>query len=166
MSKNIHSSDTIAEDIIRTFVQLGCGEVHLKTLLEKANGELDEGMIDVDDPEAVNAKLKEIDEITEEIESVAQARRAAMLTLFDMYASGDEAEDKKRKSYWCQVKHLGIASYTIYEAYQASDNDPDLYSLSLEVNRQFIRALSHFLGTEITECAACFGDILKGENNG
>lgn len=163
MSKNIHSSDSMGEDIIRTFVQLGCGEAHLKTLLEKANGELDEGIVDIDDPEAVNAKLREIDEITEEIEEVAQLRRRTMLTLFSMYASGDEKEDEKRKSYWCQVKHLGIASYTIFEAYQASDNDPDLYALSLEVNKQFIRALTHFLGKEITTCAACFGDMMKGE---
>lgn len=154
------TADGIAEDMIRSIVQTGCAEVHAKTLYEKALGELEEGIIDVDDPEVVGQQVAKLDELTEEINALAELRRKTMVYLYEMY-DGD-------KTYWCQIKHLGIASYTLFEAYQASNDDKELLDLAMEANKAFIRALSHFLGVEITECAACFADMVKskGETNG
>lgn len=146
-------SDGAAEDMIRAFVQVGCAEVHMKTLLEKYNAELEEGIIDIYDKEVVDKQLEKIEETTKEVNDLAEVRRGIMLRLFDMY-SGD-------KDYWCVVKHLGIGAYTLFEAYQASDDDSELLNLALEANKRFIKALTHFLGVEVTECAACFADILK-----
>lgn len=155
MAENKHSSDGIAEDIIRAFVQVGCAELHAKTLLEKANAELENGLIDIYDTAKVQKQTEKITYITEEIDNLSLVRRSLMLRLFEMY-DGD-------KSWWCMVKHLGIGAYTLFEAYQASDNDSELLDMALTANRRFISAMTQFLGLEITECAACFADALKGQ---
>lgn len=155
MAENKHSSDGISEDIIRAFVQVGCAELHAKTLLEKANAELENGLIDIYDTAKVQKQTEKITYITEEIDNLSSLRRSLMLRLFEMY-DGD-------KSWWCMVKHLGIGAYTLFEAYQASDNDSELLDMALAANRRFISALTQFLGLEITECAACFADALKGK---
>lgn len=153
--RNENSSDGIAEDLIRSIVQTGCAEAHAKTLYEKATAELENGIIDPDDTESVTAQVEKINDLTEEINDLARLRRSAMLSLYEMY-KGD-------KTYWCMIKHLGIASYTLFEAYQASDDDRDLLDLAMEANKAFIVALSHFLGVEITSCASCFGDMLRAK---
>lgn len=153
--ENKHSSDGIAEDMIRSFVQTGCAEIHAKTLLEKYQAQLENGLIDVTNPDIVQAQLEKIDDTVQEIASLAQLRRGIMLRLFEMY-DGD-------KDYWCEVKHLGIGAYTLFEAYQASDDDPTLLNLATEANKRFIKALTRFLGIPITECASCFSDILKAQ---
>lgn len=150
--RNIQS-DGVAEDLIRAFVQVGCAEVHAKTLLEKYNAELENGLIDIE--KDLDSHTEKLNDIIEELTSLAELRRALMKRLFDMY-DGD-------KDYWCLVKHLGIGAYTLFEAYQASDDDVELYTLALDANKRFIKALTHFLRQEITECAACFADALKGE---
>lgn len=152
MGKNIQS-DGVAEDLIRAFVQVGCAEVHAKTLLEKATAQLENGIIDLSDSDAIEAQTTKMNELTEEINSLAETRRGIMLHLFNMY-HGD-------KDYWCMVKHLGIGAYTLFEAYQASDDDPALLSLAMDANKRFIKAMTRFLGTEVTECASCFADFLK-----
>ena len=156
--ENKHSSDGIAEDMIRSFVQVGCAELHAKTLLEKFSAELENGIVDVNDEKVVKAQLEKIDDITEEIDSLAGLRRSIMLRLFEMY-DGD-------KNYWCLIKHLGTASMTMFEAYQASDDDTELLNLALEANKRFIKALSRFLGVEPTQCSACFADAVKGIKHG
>lgn len=154
--KNVHSSDAIGEDMIRSFVQMGCAEIHAKTLVEKANAELENGLIDVENPEALQAHLEKIDRLLKQMEKYATIRRGLMVKLYEMFdKKGDE-------TFWCQIKHLGIGSMCLFEAYQASDNDPDLYGLWIASQKVFIEALCEFLGTEITDCAACFGDMLKG----
>lgn len=155
MERNIQS-DGIAEDLIRSIVQTACAEVHAKTLLEKFEAQLSNGIIDVQNEEAVRRQLDLIEDTQYEINSLAELRRSIMLKLFDMY-HGD-------KNYWCMIKHLGVAAYTAFEAYQASDDDADLLNLALEANKRFTKALTHFLGVEITECAACFADALRKEN--
>lgn len=144
------AADGAAEDMIRSFVQIGCAEVHAKTLYEKALGEL-EGI--ENDHNKANELLAQMDDIAEEIDRLASLRRKIMLRLYEMY-QGD-------KNLWCQVKHLGIGAYTLFEAYQASDRDQELLDLAMEANKAFLRALSGFLGIEITECASCFSDMLK-----
>lgn len=154
MSNNIHA-DGQAEDMIRSITQIGCAELHAKTLYEKYVGELEEGIIDVDDKSVVEAQLKKIDWTISEINSLASTRRKIMLKLYEMY-KGD-------KSVWCMIKHLSTASYALFEAYQASDDDRSLLDMALEANKSFLRSLSIFLGVEITECAACFADSLRAK---
>lgn len=152
--ERIVASDGASEDLIRSFVQIGCAELHAKTILEKAEAEMEEGIVDLEDPDAVDRQMKKISDIEEEMNMFAQLRRKIMLRLFDQY-DGD-------KDYWCLVKHVGTGAYTLFEAYEAS-GDPTLYDLALEANKAFIRTLTHFLGVEITDCAACFSDILKAK---
>lgn len=151
--KNIHSSDGMAEDLIRSIVQIGCAEVHAKTLYEKTVAELENGLIDIGNDDVVQSQLKKIESIKEEISSYASIRRKTMLYLFGMF-DGD-------KNYWCEIKHLGIAAYTLFEAWEASDNDDDLLDIAMEAQKAFTRALCAFLGKEITDCAACFADMIK-----
>ena len=139
--------------MIRSIVQMGCAEVHAKTLYEKTVAELENGLIDVENDDVVQAQLKKIETIESEIASYASIRRKTMLRLFDMF-QGD-------KSYWCEIKHLGIAAYTLFEAWEASDNDETLLDLANEAQKAFTRALCAFLGKEITDCAACFADMIK-----
>lgn len=148
--------DGMAEDMIRSFVQFGCAELHAKTILEKAEAEMEEGIVDLEDPDAVDRQMKKISDIEEEMNMFAQLRRKIMLRLFDQY-DGD-------KDYWCLVKHVGTGAYTLFEAYEAT-GDPMLYELALDANKAFIRALTHFLGTEISDCAACFSDLLKAKGD-
>lgn len=151
--RNEHSSDGMAEDIIRSIVQMGCAEVHAKTLYEKMVAELENGLIDVENDDVVQNQLKRIEGVREEISLYASIRRKAMLYLFNMF-SGD-------KTYWCEIKHLGIAAYTLFEAWEASDNDDSLLEIAMEAQKAFTRALCAFLGKEITDCAACFADMIK-----
>ena len=163
MSRTI-VADGIAEDLIRAFVQTGCAELHMKTLVEKYNAQLENGLIDLDDNGAVLRQTDKITAITEEMNNLAELRRSLMLRLFDMF-DGD-------KDFWCLTKHLGIGSYTLFEAYQASEDDSELYTLALEANKRFIWSLSQFIGMDPVDCASCFADLLKakgkehGGNNG
>lgn len=147
-------SDGIAEDLIRSFVQVGCAEVHMKTLIEKTNSELENGIV-----EDFQSQSEKLNEMVEEANNLAELRRSIMLRLFNMY-EGD-------KDYWCVVKHLGIGAFTLFEAYEASEDDPALLELALEANKRFIKAMCRFLGTEIVDCAACFADLIsaKGEKH-
>lgn len=151
--KNVHSSDGIAEDMIRSFVQFGAAELHLKTLVEKSEAKLRDGLT-----EDMDGEVAKLLEYQKQLDEVTELRRSMMLTLFEMY-DGD-------KDAWCLVKHLGMGMITAFEAAQASDFEPKMYELWLKANSQFTKALSEFLGTEITDCAACFADMLKGDKNG
>ena len=154
---NKHSSDSIAEDLIRAFTQVGNTELHTKTLLEKRVSEIENGMIE---DEQISDQMEIINELKEDLEVQAQTRRELMLYLYRLYG------EKGNKEYWCVIKHLSYAMYTTFEAYQASNKDEELFSLYLQINKMFIKALSQFLGVTITECSACFGDILKAEMKG
>lgn len=155
MAANIDSSSGIAEDLIRAIVQTGCAEVHAKTLLEKANAELEHGIIDVNEKRTVTEHLEHMNDLTEEITLLAALRRDMMRHLHSMYPDGD-------RDYWCMIKHLGVAAYCAFEVYQASDDDPELLEMALRANKRFIKALSHFLGAEPMACASCMADFLKG----
>lgn len=146
--ENPHSSDGIAEDLIRSFVQFGSAEMHLKTLVEKTLAKIENPS--PDDPDDLMEQLVGYED---QMGEVASLRRKAMLTLFEMYNGNKDA--------WCLVKHLGIGAMQMFEAYQASDNDVELFNLWVGSNKAFTKALCVFLGVEITDCAACFADMLK-----
>lgn len=157
MPKHVSSGvDGIAEDLIRSIVQLSCSELHAKTLYEKYTAELENGIIDNTKEEVVEEQAIKIEEALDELNYIAQLRRKAMCKLYEMY--------KGNKDYWCQIKHLGSASYTLLECYLASDDDIGLLNLAMDANRAFVGALSKFLGADIGDCAACLSDFLKGSN--
>lgn len=147
--KNVHSSDGIAEDLIRSFIQFGSSELHAKTLFEKENARLNNGLVDLDEA------LPKIEMYENLVNKYADLRRKTMLIIYEMY-QGD-------KNVWCLVKHLSMAMFCAFEAYEASNEDPRLLELWIESNKAFTEAMSIFLGTEITDCSACFSDMLKGE---
>lgn len=155
MATNLMSESGIAEDIIRSYVQFGCAEVHAKSLYEKTIAELNNGLIDVEDSEAVQKHLERAEMFKEDINTYAEMRRDIMRKLLEMFPNGD-------KSMWCQAKHLGIGMMTLFEAYQASDDDAELLHFAYQANEAFTKAMSRFLGVEITSCAACFADAIKG----
>lgn len=152
--KNEHATDGIAEDLIRSFIQIASAEMHAKTLLEKRTSEMENGFIDVDNN--LIAHLNKIEEIKKDIQELSTIRREDMLYLFKLYGENGDKEQ------WCNVKHLGIAMMTAFEAWQASDDNEELLDMYIQKNTLFIKATSKFLGVEVTECASCFADILKG----
>lgn len=147
-----------AEDLIRSYIQFGCAEIHAKTLYEKTTAELENGMIDVEDAEALQSHLDKCEMLKDDINEYASIRRDIMRKLMDMFPNGD-------KSMWCQAKHLGIGMMTLFEAYQGSDDDVELLHMAYEANKAFTKAMTRFLGIEISDCASCFSDALKGIDN-
>lgn len=147
--------DGIAEDLIRSIVQLSCSELHAKTLYEKYTAELENGLIDTEVPEIEEEQIQKIENSLLDLNELAQLRRRAMLTLYNLFEGN--------KDYWCQVKHLGSAAYCLMECYLASDDDTELLQLAMDANNAFVRVISNFLGVEITDCAACLSDQLKVE---
>lgn len=155
MSKNNFSETGQAEDMIRAYVQFGCAEIHAMGLFYKANAEMENGLIDVENAEVLQSQIEKINQYQNDIDVYADLRRKVMRSLFEMF-DGD-------KDMWCQAKHLGIGAMTLFEAYEASDDDVNLLSMCIEANKAFTSAMSRFLGMEITDCSACFADMLKGE---
>ena len=158
MTRNEMADTGMAEDLLRSIVQMGCAEVHALTLYNKATAELDNGLIDVEDMEVVQRQIEKIEMFREDIETYANLRRRMTKALFDMFDN-----EKKDKNMWCQIKHLGIAMYTAFETYEASDNDPELLLIAYDTNKAFTKAVTRFLGVEISDCASCMSDSLKAE---
>ena len=153
--KNTMSSNGIAEEIIRSIVQMGASEMHLKTLYEKTMAEIDNGIIDVTDADTLQKHIAKANMYREDIITVAQLRRRLMLKLFDMFDGEQEV--------WCMIKHLGIANMQIFESWQASEDDPELLSLAMESDALLNKYISMFLGIEVTDCASCLADALKAK---
>ena len=154
--RNDMSTSGIGEDMIRAIIQFGCAELHAKTLYEKTRAELDNGIVDVNDTDTLNKTVEKLDEYRKDVDNYASLRRRSMKALFQMF-DGD-------KDLWCQIKHLGTGAMTMFEAYEASDGDGELLDIAYDANKEFVKAATRFLGMEITECAACFSDMLKGEH--
>lgn len=156
MAKNSMSEVGYAEDLIRSYIQFGCAEIHAKTLYEKALANLENGRIEnLEDSEVLQAHLDKCEEYRQDILEYSSLRRSVMRKLFEMF-DGD-------KDMWCQAKHLGIGAMTLFEAYEGSDDDLELLHLSIEANKAFVKAMTRFLGAELSDCAACLADFLKGE---
>lgn len=154
--KNKDSETGMAEDMLRSIVQLGATEVHYQTLYCKARAELENGLIEVENDEVRLSQLDKIEYYQSEINAIADLRRRMMRKLFSFFDGGN-------KTAWCLIKHLGVAMYTALEAYQASDNDLELLDIYFDINKEFNKAVTDFLGMEITDCAACVSDMLKGD---
>lgn len=151
--ENKHASNGLAEELIRSIAQVGAAEYHYKTLVEKTNAELENGLIELDTNEKLTAQIEKLNSYKDELISAAELRRKLMLKLYGMF-KGD-------KDMWCIVKHSLIAEEQIFESWQASDDDPELLDMWLEANKMSNRAITRFLGIEVTDCASCLSDFLK-----
>ena len=156
MPKNPQSSSGMAEDQIRAFVQMGCAEMHLKTLYEKTLAEMENGIVDIEDAEIRKAWTEKAESYREDLIESANLRRRMMSACFEMFEGGDP-------DVWCMVKHLGISNMCAWETWQASDDDPELLDIAIESNKLFTKHLTRFLGAEISACSACLSDYLKGK---
>ena len=154
MATNREAEVGYAEDLIRAYVQFGCAEIHAKGLYEKANAELENGLVDTTDGDVLTKQLEKLGQYKNDINNYANLRRSMMRKLFSLF-EGD-------RDMWCQVKHLGIGAMCLFEAYEGSEDDGDLLNMAYEANREFVSAMSRFLGIEWTDCAACISDFLKG----
>lgn len=150
MAENKYSTEGMLEDLIRAMVQLACTELHEKTNLERLNADLELDKISYEE------FVKQEPELTDSLERITELRRVHQRLLYEL--SGENGDMKQ----WCKVKHMALAMYTTFEAYQASDNDGRLYDAYLKVNKLFIETMTKFLGMPVTDCASCFTDILKG----
>lgn len=149
--ENKQSTSGMLEDLVRSLQQLASGELHSKTALEKLEGQ----MLSVEDADIVELSAQ-IRDAEEHLGLVTEQRRSIM-RIIAKYAKDLNPEK------WCEVKHMAMASYTAFEAYQAyGDNDADLYVLYMSTNDLFIQSVSDWLGLEIPACASCFSDALKG----
>lgn len=156
MPKNPKSSSGMAEDLIRAFVQMGCAEVHLKTLYEKTLAEMENGIVDIGDEAVRKEWMQKAESYREDLIESANLRRRMMSACFEMFEGGDP-------DVWCMVKHLGVSNYCAWETWQASDDDPELLDIAVESNKLFVKMLTQWLGMEITSCASCFVDMMKGK---
>lgn len=159
MGRNINSEVGLSEDLLRSIVQMGCAEVHAITLYFKTESQLEHGLVDVEDSEVLQKTIEKADMFREDINTYADLRRRMTKALLDMFEGADPLM-------WCQIKHLGIAYYTALETYQASDDDPELLALAYESYKAFAKAVTRFLGVEITECASCLSDSLRATTKG
>lgn len=147
-NRNDMSEVGYAEDLIRSYVQFGCAEIHAMTLYYKTLAQLENGII-----EASDTVLDKLQLFKEDIDNYSDMRRRIMRKLYDIF-EGD-------KDMWCQAKHLAIGAMTLFEAYEGS-GDEELLVMAYEANKEFVKAMTRFLGIEITDCASCLSDFLKG----
>lgn len=153
----MRTGDTGAEDIIRALVNAAVAEAHVKTNYEKSISEMENGKVDVENETTYSLQVDKIETTHEQLDSITNLRRRIMQALYDKFPNHKETE-------WCMVKHLAVVQNCLYEAYTASQ-DTLLERLWLDANEEFTKAMTDFLGFEITPCSSCFADMLKKEGD-
>lgn len=159
MARNSNSEVGASEDLLRAIVQMGAAEIHAMGLYYKTTAELENGLVDVENPDILQKQLEKAEQYKEDIETYAVLRRQMTNVLSEMVGTED-----RNKDMWCMVKHLGLSMMQTFEAYENSDNNLALLNLAYEANKAFTRAVTRFLGMEVSDCAACLSDSLKGVN--
>lgn len=157
MAKNVNSEVGSAEDLLRAVVQMGAAEIHAMGLYFKTTAEMENGLVNIDDPEVLQKQIEKAEMYREDIETYATLRRQMTTALRDMVGT-----EEANKDMWCMVKHLGLSMMQCFEAYENSDNNLELLNLAYEANKAFTKAVTRFLGVEISDCSACLSDALKG----
>lgn len=158
MARNDFSEVGAAEDLLRAVVQMGAAEIHAMGLYFKTTAEMENGLVNIDDPEVLQKQIDKAEMYREDIETYATLRRQMTTALKDMVGT-----DEANKDMWCMVKHLGLSMMQCFEAYENSDNNLELLNLAYEANKAFTKAVTRFLGVEISDCSACLSDALKGK---
>lgn len=159
MGRNQNSEVGSAEDLLRAVVQMGAAEIHAMGLYFKTTAEMENGLVNIDDPEVLQKQIEKSEMYREDIETYATLRRQMTTALKDMVGT-----EEANKDMWCMVKHLGLSMMQCFEAYENSDNNLELLNLAYEANKAFTKAVTRFLGVEIGDCAACLSDALKRTN--
>lgn len=159
MAVNKNSEVGSAEDLLRAIVQMGAAEIHAMGLYYKTTAEMENGLVNIDDPEVLQKQLEKAEQYKEDIADYATLRRQMTSALMDMVGT-----ENRNKDLWCMVKHLGLSMMQCFEAYENSDDNPELLNLAYEANKAFTKAVTRFLGIEISDCSACLSDALKGVN--
>lgn len=157
MARNDFSEVGASEDLLRAVVQMGAAEIHAMGLYFKTTAEMENGLVDVEDNEVLQKQIEKSEMYREDIETYATLRRQMTTALRDMVGT-----EEANKDMWCMVKHLGLSMMQCFEAYENSDNNLELLNLAYEANKAFTKAVTRFLGVEISDCAACMSDALKG----
>lgn len=157
MAKNVNSEVGASEDLLRAVVQMGAAEIHAMGLYFKTTAEMENGLVNIDDPEVLQKQIEKAEMYREDIETYATLRRQMTTALKDMVGT-----EEANKDMWCMVKHLGLSMMQCFEAYENSDNNLELLNLAYEANKAFTKAVTRFLGVEISDCSACLSDALKG----
>lgn len=157
MARNDFSEVGAAEDLLRAVVQMGAAEIHAMGLYFKTTAEMENGLVNIDDPEVLQKQIDKAEMYREDIETYATLRRQMTTALRDMVGT-----EEANKDMWCMVKHLGLSMMQCFEAYENSDNNLELLNLAYEANKAFTKAVTRFLGIEITDCASCLSDSMKG----
>ena len=157
MGVNKNSEVGSSEDLLRAVVQMGAAEIHAMGLYFKTTAEMENGLVNIDDPEVLQKQIDKAEMYREDIETYATLRRQMTTALKDMVGT-----DEANKDMWCMVKHLGLSMMQCFEAYENSDNNLELLNLAYEANKAFTKAVTRFLGIEITDCASCLSDSMKG----
>lgn len=157
MARNSNSEVGSAEDLLRAVVQMGAAEIHAMGLYFKTTAEMENGLVNIDDPKVLQKQIDKAEMYQEDIETYATLRRQMTTALKDMVGT-----DEANKDMWCMVKHLGLSMMQCFEAYENSDNNLELLNLAYEANKAFTKAVTRFLGIEISDCSACLSDSLKG----
>lgn len=158
MSVNRNSEVGSAEDLIRAITQMGAAEIHAMGLYYKTTAEMENGLVNIDDNEVLQKQLEKSEQYRADIETYSDLRRQMMNALMNMVGT-----EEANRDLWCMVKHLGLAMMQTFEAYENSDNNLELLNIAYEANKAFTEAITRFLGVEVTSCAACMSDALKGE---
>lgn len=149
---NKDSTSGMLEDLLRSTQQLAAMELHAKTALEKADHELS-----VVEDVMLQERLIKVQKAENYLEKVTDLRRKGMKLLSSYATTLDETK-------WCEVKHVMMASYSAFEAYQAEPKSLPLETFYLETNKLMIQVVSDFLGLDIPPCASCFSDALKAKS--
>lgn len=157
MGRNLSSEVGAGEDLLRAIVQMGAAEIHAMGLYFKTQAEMENGLINVEDNEVLQKQIEKAEMYREDIETFADLRRQMMSALMEMVGTDDANKDL-----WCMVKHLGLSAMQTFEAYENSDNNLALLNIAYDANKAFTRAVTRFLGVEITDCAACFAESMRG----
>ena len=157
MAVNVRSEVGSSEDLLRAVVQMGAAEIHAMGLYFKTTAEMENGLVNIDDPEVLQKQIEKAEMYREDIETYATLRRQMTTALKDMVGT-----EEANKDMWCMVKHLGLSMMQCFEAYENSDNNLELLNLAYEANKAFTKAVTRFLGIEISDCSACLSDSLKG----
>ena len=157
MARNSNSEVGSSEDLLRAVVQMGAAEIHAMGLYFKTTAEMENGLVNIDDPEVLQKQIEKAEMYREDIETYATLRRQMTTALKDMVGT-----EEANKDMWCMVKHLGLSMMQCFEAYENSDNNLELLNLAYEANKAFTKAVTRFLGIEISDCSACLSDALKG----
>ena len=161
MAKNVNSEVGSSEDLLRAVVQMGAAEIHAMGLYFKTTAEMENGLVNIDDPEVLQKQIDKAEMYREDIETYATLRRQMTTALKDLVGT-----EEANKDMWCMVKHLGLSMMQCFEAYENSDNNLELLNLAYEANKAFTKAVTRFLGIEISSCSACLSDALKGVEKG